>query len=106
MESLGNLVLVILGGVATAYGVIKTWQEARAASHSSARSDLQAAADEWRELKEEYATRLAAVETRASDMEKRLDASATREKLRDQHIEALERHITDGLPPPPPARPY
>lgn len=43
---------------------------------------------------------------RIEELERRLTASKLRERLRDLHIQQLEEHISAGLPPPPPERPY
>lgn len=80
---------VILGLLATGFGIIKVWREARAASSAASVSSLQAAADEWKELKDDYRTRLKDAEERMKETESRLDALEQERKDLRRDVDAL-----------------
>lgn len=64
-----RIVGVVLGLLLTAFGIIKVWKEATAASGTAHLSALQAAAKEWREIKDDYRDRLEAMEQQAKDQD-------------------------------------
>ena len=64
-----RVVGVVLGLLATTFGIIKVWKEATAASGSEHLQSLQAASQEWREIKNDYRDRLAAMEEKAQRLD-------------------------------------
>ena len=107
-----RVVGVVLGFIATAFGIIKVWKEASAASGSAHTSSLQAAADEWREIKEDYQTRLQGVEAKVEAYEGEIAVLKTdvHELRRNEGklvgwIKRLHDGIEDGSFPPVPKPP-
>lgn len=69
------------------------------------RADWAAFAAEYRQALEDERRRTAEQADRLDALQARLDAKDAAIRLRDDHIDALEHHVWQRLPPPPPARP-
>lgn len=107
-----NVVGVFVGLVAAVFGVVKVWNEATTASGKSRIDALQAAADEWRSLKEDYQGRLKDVEEKTVQQDKEIEQLATEvgELRRNEGrlvgwIKRLHDGIEDGTFPPLPRQP-
>lgn len=107
-----SVVGVLLGLVATAFGVIKVWNEASAASGKTRTDALRAAADEWRQMKDDYRERLLVVEGKVATYESEIEVLKTDvDELRRNEgrlvgwIKRLHDGIEDGSFPPLPHLP-
>ena len=89
-----RVVGVVLGLIATAFGIIKGWKEASAASGNAHLSSLQAAADEWREIKEDYQQRLEVMETRSREQDKELKEQAKEFSDQQEQINVLNASVS------------
>lgn len=112
LEDLLRVLGVIVGIVVAALGGIKVWKEARTASSSAQITALQAAADEWRELKEDYRGRLETAEARldALEQEKRtlrtdVDTLRETESLLVRWLRKIRHGVEGGTIPPWPTDP-
>lgn len=85
-----------LGAALIAYlGVRFTGRRAHEAAKATRHSeDLKAAAEEWRELKEEYRTRLMAVEKRVGQTEEALVEERQHSRRQDGDMKRLRRQLT------------
>ena len=82
MDEILRTLGVILGHIATAFGIIKVWKEATVASSSQRVDALKAAADEWREIKDDYRERLVNVEEAALAKDRHYE-----ETFREQQVQ-------------------
>jgi hypothetical protein len=85
------IVSAVLGAIGTAYGAVATYRRAKTEGQSSA-------AEQWQDIATDHKERLEKVE-------RRVNAAAVRERIRDDYIFILRNHISDGKPPPPPPWP-
>lgn len=114
IDSALRVIGVGVGIIAALFGIVKVWKEATVASSSAQITALQAASDEWRELKEDYRTRLTAAEgtleaqagkiheldRRVHDAERVADlASESEAALLEHHLDTMQK-IAGGLIPP------
>lgn len=81
IQSLGVALATLLGGIAT-------WRTARTQSEDSEGKRVEALLDRQ--------------DRRIEKLERENEESKMRERLRDDYIADLRRHINDGSPPPPP----
>ena len=90
VDELLRLVGVVLGLIVSAAGIVKVWRDARVASDQTHLSALEAAADEWRELKSEYADRLRATEEKAAALTETVDELRRGHRQLSARLDAVE----------------
>lgn len=93
-----NAVVGILGAIGILWGGYTAFIKARSESKSSAVA-------QWQELYEGQKEAVAELGRKYDALSNRVDASARREKVRDDYIMELRQHIAEGKPPPPPSWP-
>ena len=81
----------LAGALALLAGAVVTWRKATRESEDA----------EWHRL----AAHMDRQDHKLELLEKRLDASVVRERIRDDYIQILRLHIANGHPPPPPPWP-
>lgn len=93
-----SIFLPFLGVLGALWGAYTTFFKAKTDSKSSAVS-------QWQELYEGQREAVTELDRKFDRLTDRVDASARREKVRDDYIMELRQHIAEGKPPPPPAWP-
>lgn len=93
-----TIILPALGVLGALWGAYTTFFKAKTESKSSAVA-------QWQELYEGQRDAVTELDRKFDRLTDRVDASARREKVRDDYIMELRQHIAEGKPPPPPAWP-
>ena len=112
LNELLRIVGVLLGLVTSVFGIVKVWTEATSASGRTRLEALQAASQEWKELKNDYRERLVEVESKVEAYEGEIAVlkNDVNELRRNEGklvgwIKRLHDGIEDGSFPPLPRLP-